>query len=73
MQIFKNYPGEHAFGPPKTVTLLVLLQTNSAGKSTLKNVKLWCLPPKNTFDYVPGMKKLIFNSLNALSRIETSL
>ena len=32
--------------PPKIVTVLILLQTNSAGKSTLKNVKLWCPPSK---------------------------
>ena len=32
--------------PPKTVTVLVLLQTNSAGKYTLKNVKICGPPPK---------------------------
>ena len=32
--------------PSKTVTVLMLLQANSAGKSTFKNVKLWCPPPK---------------------------
>ena len=30
----------------KTVTVLILLQTNSAEKSTLKNVKIWRPPPK---------------------------
>ena len=49
MQIFKNFPGEHAPGPPKTVTVLILLQTNSAGKSALKNVKLLCPPIKKKF------------------------
>ena len=42
-KIFRENVPPH---PPKTVTVLILLQTNSGGKSTLKNVKLWCPLPK---------------------------
>ena len=46
MQIFKNFTEEHAPGPPKTVTVLIWLQTNSAGNLRSKMSNFGALPLK---------------------------
>ena len=49
MQIFKNFPGEHASDPLlESFLVLRLLKTNSAKKLRLKSDENWCPSLKKT-------------------------